>query len=66
MVYVSKCLHACSTQEPTIRKYFPGELKYKRMDNLAIGGRTVSGQSALDSARRGELNGIGFEESARL
>jgi len=45
---------------------YPGELKYKRMDNPSTSGRTASGQSALNSARRGKLNSIGLEVSACL
>ena len=44
-------------------KYLGGEPKYKSMDNHETSGRTVSGQSALDSPRWGELNSIALEAS---
>jgi len=44
--------------------YLPVELKYQSMDNPSTICWTVSGQSALESASRGESNGIGFEVSA--
>jgi len=36
------------------------------LDNIATSGRTELGQGALESAGRGELNGIGSEASAWL
>jgi len=36
------------------------------MNNPATSRRTALGQGALESARRGESNGVGFEESAWL
>jgi len=38
----------------------------QKKDNPATRGRTGSRQGALESAGRGESNGVGFEESASL
>jgi len=39
---------------------------YQSMDTHSTSGQTASGQGALESAGRGESNGVGFEESAWL